>query len=94
MWLSDSPYDRDGGRVPDARRIDFFRSELADLARAIKDGAKVRAFTLGARSITSSGTTAIRSGTASFTSTFAIRRGVKDSGLWYGQVAASNRLTI
>ena len=40
----DTPYDRQAGRVPDKRRIDFFRSELVELARAIKDGAKVLAF--------------------------------------------------
>jgi beta-glucosidase len=40
----DTPYERGGGRVPDTRRIDFFRLEFAELTRAIKDGAKIRAF--------------------------------------------------
>src|ERR1700759_5422000 len=40
----DSPYEKENGRVPDTRRIDWFRQELAELARAIKDGAKVRSF--------------------------------------------------
>jgi len=40
----DTPYEKDGGHVPDSRRIDFFREELAELARAIADGANVRAF--------------------------------------------------
>jgi beta-glucosidase len=35
---------KENGRVPDARRINFFRTELAELSRAIADGAKVRAF--------------------------------------------------
>ena len=40
----DTPYEKEGGRVPDDRRTQFFRGVLAELARAIKDGAKVRAF--------------------------------------------------
>ena len=40
----DTPYEKEGGHVPDTRRIDFFREELAELARSIADGAKVRAF--------------------------------------------------
>ncbi len=40
----DTPYDKEKGRVPDTRRIDFFRAELAELAQAIHDGARVRAF--------------------------------------------------
>lgn len=40
----DSPYEKEDGHVPDARRIDFFRAELAELSRAISDGANVRAF--------------------------------------------------
>jgi beta-glucosidase/6-phospho-beta-glucosidase/beta-galactosidase len=38
----DNPDDR--GRIPDARRISFQRQILAELARAIADGAKVRAY--------------------------------------------------
>src|SRR6201987_6539437 len=34
----------DNGRVPDARRINFFREELRELSRAIADGARVRSF--------------------------------------------------
>ncbi len=40
----DAPYAKEGGRVPDARRIAFFRSYLKELARAIQDGAKVRSY--------------------------------------------------
>jgi len=39
-----SPYDKDNGSIPDGRRTSFFREELAELARAIADGARVRAF--------------------------------------------------
>jgi beta-glucosidase len=38
----DSPYAKQGGRVPDVRRIEFFRGYLKELARAIQDGANVR----------------------------------------------------
>ena len=51
----DAPYDR-RRQVPDARRIEFFREELAELARAIADGAtSPRRSTPGACSTTSSG---------------------------------------
>jgi beta-glucosidase len=40
----DAPYESAGGHVPDTRRIDFFREELVELARAIADGANVLAF--------------------------------------------------
>src|ERR1700733_7688070 len=40
----DGPFDREHGRIPDMRRIEFFREELAELARAITDGTRVRAF--------------------------------------------------
>jgi beta-glucosidase len=40
----DAPYAKENGRVPDQRRINFFREELTELSRAIEDGARVRAF--------------------------------------------------
>ena len=40
----DEPYDKENGRIPDARRIHWYRQVLAELARAISDGANVRAF--------------------------------------------------
>ena len=40
----DSPYEKAGGRVPDERSTAFFRATVAQLARAIADSAKVRAF--------------------------------------------------
>jgi len=89
----DTPYDREGGHVPDTRRIDFFRSELAELARAIKDGAKVRAFHAWSALDNfewNDGYTE-RYGLA-YVDFRDQKRTVKDSGLWYGKVAASNRL--
>jgi len=40
----DAPSGNDSGRIPDTRRIQWFRQVLAELARAIADGARVRAF--------------------------------------------------
>jgi len=81
----DTPYDREGGRVPDARRIDFFREELAELARAIRDGAKVRSF----HAWSALDNFEWNDG---FTQRYGLtyvdyrdqKRTVKDSGLWYG----------
>lgn len=81
--------------VPDTRRIDFFRAEPAELARAISDGAKVRAF---------HGWTLLVN--LEWADGYSQRYGltyvdfrdqkctVKDSGLWYGRVAAANLLDV
>ena len=89
----DSPYARDGGHVPDVRRIAFFRAELAELARAIQDGARVRAF--HAWSLLDN-----FEWNDGYTQRYGLtyvdfrdqQRTIKDSGLWYGQLAATNRL--
>jgi beta-glucosidase len=89
----DAPFDGEGGRVPDARRIDFFREELAELARAIADGAKVRAF--HAWSLLDN-----FEWLDGYTQRYGLtyvdfrdqKRTIKDSGIWYGRVAATNRL--
>jgi beta-glucosidase len=89
----DGPYEKENGRVPDTRRIQFFRDELTELARAIQDGARVRAFhawTLLDNFEWANG----------FTERYGLvyvdfrdqKRTVKDSGLWYGRVAATNRI--
>jgi beta-glucosidase len=91
----DTPYDRDGGRVPDTRRIDFFRSELAELARAIRDGAKVRAF----HAWSALDNFEWNDG---YTQRYGLtyvdfrdqKRTIKNSGSWYGKVALSNRLSL
>jgi len=89
----DTPYDREGGRVPDARRIDFFRAELAELARAIADGARVRSF----HAWSALDNFEWNDG---YTQRYGLtyvdyrdqKRTAKDSGLWYGRVATANRL--
>ena len=89
----DTPYDKEKGRVPDTRRIDFFRAELAELAQAIHDGAKVRAF--HAWSLLDNFEWA-----DGYSQRYGLtyvdfrdqKRTVKDSGLWYGRVAATNRI--
>jgi len=89
----DTPYDKEGGRVPDDRRTQFFKGVLAELAGAIKDGAKVRAF--HAWSLMDN-----FEWTDGYSQRYGLtyvdyrdqKRTVKDSGLWYGRVAATNRL--
>ena len=89
----DAPYEKENGRVPDARRIEWFKQELAELARAIKDGARVRSF--HAWSLIDNFEWA-----NGHTERYGLiyvdyrdqKRTVKDSGLWYGQVAATGRL--
>jgi beta-glucosidase len=91
----DGPYDREHGRIPDTRRIEFFREELAELARAITDGARVRAF--HAWSLLDNFEWA-----NGFTDRYGLiyvdyrdqKRTIKDSGIWYGKVAAANRLDV
>jgi beta-glucosidase len=89
----DTPYEKEGGRVPDERRTAFFKGILADLARAIADGAKVRAF--HAWSLMDN-----FEWTDGYSQRYGLtyvdfrdqKRTVKDSGLWYGRVAGNNRL--
>lgn len=91
----DAPYAKEGGRVPDARRIAFFRSYLAELARAIAGGAKVRsyhAWTLLDNFEWADGYSQ-RYG-LTYVDFRDQRRTLKDSGLWYGRVAAANRLVV
>jgi beta-glucosidase len=91
----DAPYAKAGGHVPDTRRIEWFRSHLAELAHAIEDGAKVRsyhAWTLLDNFEWADG----------FTQRYGLtyvdfrdqQRTVKDSGIWYGRVAATSRLDV
>ncbi len=91
----DSPYEKKNGRVPDMRRIEFFREELAELARAISDGANVRSF--HAWSLLDN-----FEWTDGYSQRYGLtyvdfrdqKRTVKDSGLWYGRVAEANRLRV
>ena len=91
----DAPYARENGRIPDPRRIEFFRSYLKELARAIADGAKVRsyhAWTLLDNFEWADGYSQ-RYGLA-YVDFRDQRRTLKDSALWYGRVAAAHRLDI
>lgn len=83
------------GRVPDERRILWYREVLAELARAIADGARVRAFhawTLLDNFQWAEGHTE-RYGLI-YTDFRSQKRTIKDSGLWYGEVASSNRIDL
>jgi beta-glucosidase len=91
----DAPYDQENGRVPDTRRIEFFRNELAELARAIADGARVRSFhawSLLDNFEWANGNTE-RYGLI-YVDYRDQKRTIKDSGHWYGRVSASNRLEV
>ena len=91
----DTPYEKEGGRVPDERRTAFFKGILAELARAIADDTKVRAF--HAWSLMDN-----FEWTDGYSQRYGLtyvdfrdqKRTVKDSGLWYGRVAGSNRLAL
>ncbi len=91
----DSPYPAQGGRIPDQRRINFFRSYLTELARAIRDGANVRsyhAWTLLDNFEWADG----------YSQRYGLtwvdfrdqRRTPKDSALWYARAAAANNLNV
>ena len=83
------------GRVPDARRIAYLKAHLAQLARAIRDGAPVRgyhAWSLLDNFEWSEGYSQ-RFGLV-FVDFRDQRRIIKDSGLWYGRVAAANRIDV
>lgn len=87
----DAPYAKEGGRVPDTRRIAFFRDELQELSRAIADGARVRAF--HAWSLLDNFEWA-----DGYSERYGLTyvdfrdqtRTIKDSGQWYGRLAAAN----
>jgi beta-glucosidase len=89
----DAPYEKEGGRVPDKRRTNFYRTHLAELARAISDGAKVRAYHAWSLldNFEWSDGYSQRYG-LTYVDYRDQKRTVKDSGLWYGRVAATNRL--
>jgi beta-glucosidase len=82
------------GRVADQRRIDFFRGYLGAVAHAIKDGANIRGY--HAWSLLDNFEWA-ESYTQRFGFTFVNfhnqKRTIKDSGLWYGKLAASGKLS-
>jgi len=82
-------------QMHDSIRQNWYRQHLAALAHAIKDGAKVRAYhawTLLDNFEWQWGTKR-RMGLA-YTDYATQTRTLKDSGLWYGRVAAANRLDV
>jgi beta-glucosidase len=91
----DTPYDKENGGIPDGRRISFFREELAELERAIADGARVRAF--HAWSLLDN-----FEWTDGYSQRYGLtyvdfrdeKRTIKASGQWYGRVASTGRLDL
>jgi beta-glucosidase len=91
----DAPAGSDSGRIPDTRRIHWYRQVLAELARAIADGARVRAYhawSLLDNFQWAEGHTE-RYGLI-YTDFRSQERTIKDSGYWYGRVAAGGRLDV
>lgn len=92
---ADGPLPENMNKVPDARRIEFYKGHLAELARAIKDGADVRGY--HSWSLLDNFEWA-EGYSQRFGMTYVdfrdLRRTVKDSGHWYGRVAASGRLEV
>jgi beta-glucosidase len=77
----------------DAIRIDWYRQHLAELARAIRDGARVRAWHAWSFMDNLEWQSGFSPRMGLVHVDFATqKRTIKDSGLWYGRVAATNRL--
>lgn len=91
----DGPLSNDMEKVPDERRLTFFKEHLAELARAIRDGAPVRGY--HAWSLLDNFEWA-EGYSQRFGMTWmdfrTLKRTVKNSGYWYGRVAASGRLDV
>jgi len=82
-------------QLHDTARVHWYQQHLAALARAINDGAKVRAYhawSLLDNLEWRSGYT--RRFGLSYVDFKTLKRTVKDSGLWYGRVAETNRLDV
>jgi beta-glucosidase len=91
----DTPYGKLGGRVPDARRTVFFQQHLAELSRAIADGANVRSFHAWSAldNFEWNDGYSQRYGLV-YVDFRDQRRIVKDSGRWYSGVSATSRLLL
>jgi len=88
----DAPDER--GRVPDERRTNFFRGYIGAVARAIRDGANIRgyhAWSLLDNFEWAEGYTQ-RFGFA-YVDFHTLKRTLKDSGMWYGKLAATGKLS-
>ena len=91
----DAPYARKMAASPTRAASNSFAQELAELARAIADGARVRSFhawSLLDNFEWSNGHTE-RYGLI-YVDYRDQKRTIKDSGYWYGRVAAANRLDV
>ena len=89
----DTPYENENSHVPDARRTQFYREHLVELARAIADGANVPAYHAWSLldNFEWSDGYSQRYG-LTYVDFRDQKRTVKDSGLWYGRVSGGNRL--
>lgn len=92
---TDGPLASNPQKVPDPRRILFYQDHLAELARAMRYGANVRGY--HAWSLLDNYEWA-EGYSQRFGLTYIdfrdLSRTVKDSGYWYGRVAASGRLEV
>jgi beta-glucosidase len=82
------------GQVPDQRRIDYCRGYLGAMARAMREGADIRGYShwsLLDNFEWSEGYTA-RFG-MTYVDFRSQKRTIKDSGKWYGRLAATGNLT-
>jgi beta-glucosidase len=92
---SDGPLPDNPSKIPDSRRVTYYREHLAELARAIKDGANVRGY--HAWSLLDNYEWA-----EGYSQRFGMvyvdfrdqKRTIKASGHWYSRVAAANRLDV
>ena len=88
----DAPDDH--GRIPDQRRIDFYRGYIGAVGRAIRDGANIRgyhAWSLLDNFEWAEGYTQ-RFGLA-YVDFRSQKRTLKDSGKWYGELVATGKLS-
>ena len=84
-----------GCRVPDARRTDFFREELAEVGARHCQGHHVRAFHAWSLLEDFEWTDGYsREYGLTFMDFRDQKRTVKDSGRWYARVTAANRLNV
>ncbi|MGA2360648.1 MAG: family 1 glycosylhydrolase [Terriglobales bacterium] len=82
------------GRIPDQRRVEFYRGYVGAVGRAIKDGANVRgyhAWSLMDNFEWAEGYSQ-RFGLA-YVDFRSQKRTLKDSGKWYGHLAATGKLS-
>ena len=92
---ADGPLPENMNKVPDPRRIEYYKGHLAEVSRAIKDGADVRGY--HAWSLLDNFEWA-----EGYSQRFGLvhvdfrdqRRTIKDSGHWYAKVAATGKLAV